>query len=192
MSELSKIKYQVTKQLKTLKDDLVIIVDTREQDISHIIKYFNKYEWQYCEEKLDTGDFSFIYKDEDYTKKFTIDRKRLDEFIGNFKETKKVEVDGEIKKVKSERFDNEVDRMTQFDYAAFAIEDSKGFYEIKNGYYRSRMHKNSAKGKYYSLKAKGIHIDFLGNVNFAEYVLESIYYYIRSIKILEVIKNERL
>lgn len=190
--QLQKIKYQVTKQLKELKDDLLVISDTREKENanSHILHYFNKYGWEYQEEKLDTGDYSFVYRDEDYTERFTIDRKRLDEFIGNFCETKRVEdSQGNIKKIKKERFEKELLRMEKFDYAAFAIENSKGLYEVYKGIYRSKMNKNAALGKVHSIKTRGIHVDFIDYIHFSEYVLQSIYYYLRRVKILEELKK---
>ena len=54
------------KELKTLLDNIVILVDTREQVNDHIISYFNAKKKKYKVEKLDQGDYScYIESNED-------------------------------------------------------------------------------------------------------------------------------
>ena len=45
--------------IKKVLDDMVFIVDTREQKNKHIIAYFKRFDIPYVIKKLDSGDYSF-------------------------------------------------------------------------------------------------------------------------------------
>lgn len=84
------------KQLKEIKKNLTILIDTREKENRHIIDFFEKKKINYIIKKLDYGDYSCmipsgtiegqtsdIYFDRD----FIIERKNsIDELAGNFKD----------------------------------------------------------------------------------------------------------
>lgn len=70
--------------------EIIIIVDTREKANKHILDMFDKFKVKYVEEKLDVGDYSCYYIDEDKNKIdmrniIAIERKRdLNELCSNF------------------------------------------------------------------------------------------------------------
>jgi ERCC4-type nuclease len=82
------------KELQTLLKSIVIIVDSREQDASHVTKWFDEKKIPHTEQKIDSGDYSFmlpaapelgIVRDIYFTDKVSIERKGdLVELSGNF------------------------------------------------------------------------------------------------------------
>jgi ERCC4-type nuclease len=80
-------------ELKTLLKSLTVIVDTREQENSHITNYFEKQNIPYKSRKLDFGDYTFmlpanlelgIVRDIYFTGNIAIERKgSLEELSGN-------------------------------------------------------------------------------------------------------------
>jgi ERCC4-type nuclease len=56
---ISGIKYSFTdKEIKELLSGLVILIDTREQGNSHILKYLESHKITHKKRKLDYGDYS--------------------------------------------------------------------------------------------------------------------------------------
>ena len=51
-------KFTDTEIKKLLKENVVIIVDTREQENKHITDFFDKKEIKYISKKLDAGDYA--------------------------------------------------------------------------------------------------------------------------------------
>lgn len=82
------------KELQTLLKSLTIIIDTREQDADHIIKWFSEKKIPHITQKIESGDYSFfipaapelgIARDLYFTDKIAIERKGdLVELSGNF------------------------------------------------------------------------------------------------------------
>ena len=82
------LKY-TDKEIETLLKTMIVLVDTREQENSHILNYFDKKKIKYMVQKLDVGDYSFmlpknpdmgIDNDIYFTNKIVIERKgSLDE-----------------------------------------------------------------------------------------------------------------
>lgn len=82
------------KEVKTLLKSIVVLVDTREQQNSHILGWFDEKKISYKIEKIDTADYSFILpsnpelgiaRDLYFTDKISIERKaNLEELSGNF------------------------------------------------------------------------------------------------------------
>jgi ERCC4-type nuclease len=80
-------------ELKTLLQSLTVLVDTREQENSHILAYFDKQSIPRKSRKLDYGDYSFylpaspdmgILRDLHFTDGVAIERKAsLEELSGN-------------------------------------------------------------------------------------------------------------
>ena len=64
---ITSIKYRFTnKEIKELLSGLVILVDTREQRNSHILKYFDSHKIPHKKRKLDYGDYSaYLPKNEE-------------------------------------------------------------------------------------------------------------------------------
>ena len=84
------------KELKKVLDNLVVIVDSRENANQHIIDFFNKKKIPYVVEKLPFGDYSCKIKagsfegqerDIYFTNDFVIERKaNIDELANNLKD----------------------------------------------------------------------------------------------------------
>lgn len=90
---LEMFKYS-DKEIKDLLKSIVILIDSREQENSHITKYFDEKKIPYRVEKLGTADYSFLIpanselgipRDLYFTDKIKIERKAsLEELSGNF------------------------------------------------------------------------------------------------------------
>ena len=84
------------KEIKSILDNLIICVDSREQSNQHIIDFFDKKKVPYVVEKLPFGDYSCKIKagsfegqerDIYFTNDFVVERKAsIDEICGNLKE----------------------------------------------------------------------------------------------------------
>lgn len=174
MINISKIKRQVKKELVTLKNDIIILIDTREKKTTQQLytEIFYKVGIKSEIIKLDTGDYSFIYKGEDFSFKFSIDRKRnVSELVGNFME---------------ERFKRELTRGKDFEYFSFCVELGR-LSDFYDGCYISDMKKKSAIGILETMK-NDYQVDFIEGMEFTTYLLTKIYYYLRS----HLIKKEIL
>ena len=63
------------KKTLILDSDITLLIDTREKEYHHIEKYFIRKGIPVQFQKLDFGDYSFIYKTECFADKFSIERK---------------------------------------------------------------------------------------------------------------------
>ncbi|MFB9988923.1 ERCC4 domain-containing protein [Bacillus benzoevorans] len=134
--------YQFTeKELKGLLNTLTILIDTREQNYSHIIEFFNSRKIPYMNKKLDVGDYAvMIPKNEgmgilrDLHIPVVIERKaHIDELIGNFKADKRT------------AFQNELIRSKGMDFVLI-IEQGSGYSDILANNYKSEMKPQSVIG----------------------------------------------
>lgn len=163
-------KKQVNKQLENFKQDTVIIIDSREKKKDHITFFFDKNNIDYKIQKLDTGDYSFIYQGKDYSNIFSVDRKQnVDELIGNLCE---------------KRFVNELNRALLIKQFSFVIEHGH-LGDIFKGNYRSMMNKKSAVAMIETWKNRGIRFEFITGIEFGKYISTKIYYFLRN----ELLKN---
>ena len=91
------MRYKFTNgEMKKILDNLVILIDTREQSNQHIIDFFNKKKIPYSIEKLPFGDYSckipvgtldMFTTDVYFTNDFVIERKaNIDELANNLRE----------------------------------------------------------------------------------------------------------
>lgn len=128
------INYKFTdKEIKTLlTDNLVIIVDSREQINDHILSYFDKKKIKYVTKKLDAGDYSIKLTADpelgiarDLYFPVCIEKKNsVDELSGSFKDRN--------------RFESEFIRATKNGTKVYLlVEDIDGYSNIVNGRYRS-------------------------------------------------------
>lgn len=132
-----KIRYKYTdKEMKKILDNMVVIVDSREQNNLHIIDFFNRKKIPYKTIKNDFGDYtamlpantltgftSDIYFDRD----IAIERKNsIDEIAGNLKE------DGA-------RLKKELAHMNKYDIKYFFFVEDKNYHEnLRQGNFRSQ------------------------------------------------------
>jgi ERCC4-type nuclease len=131
------MRYRYTdKEMKKILDNMVVIVDSREQNNQHIIEFFNKKNIPYKTIKNDFGDYtamlpagtltgftSDIYFDRD----IAIERKNsIDEIAGNLKN-------------EAYRLKKELAHMNMYDIKYFFFVEDKDFHEnLRQGNYRSQ------------------------------------------------------
>lgn len=131
------MNYRYTdKEIKSVLDNLVILVDTREQRNEHIVDFFRKKNINHKVKKLDLGDYSCMIpkgsfegqtRDIYFDKEIVIERKAsIDELAGNFKD------DGV-------RIKTELAHLNKYNIKCFLfIEDPEYDFNIRNGNYRSQ------------------------------------------------------
>lgn len=116
------------KQMQEVLDDIVVLVDTREQKNQHILDYFDKNSIKYQVEKLDTADYTIIlphYPQLAVDKMFLVEKKNsLDEISGNFTRDR-------------ERFTREFERIED-EHIHLVIEQAT-WKKLLKGSYRSQL-----------------------------------------------------
>lgn len=121
------------KQLATVLNDMVVLIDTREKSISHIIAYFNTMGIKYSFEKLESGDYTYElprHHNLQLDRRVLVERKNsLDEIIGNFTTNR-------------ERFIREFERIDDNQTMNIVLENAT-WRKIMNGTYRSKVAPNS-------------------------------------------------
>ena len=131
------------------KINFKIIIDTREKNIDHIIKAFEKNNIPYERRGLPIGDY-IIEGPSGYVPNVTIERKAsIDELIGNLLDKSTVDENG------NNRFTRELIRAKKANKKfILLIEDEKFYINMLTGNYRSKVNPRAAKGMIMSLQAK--------------------------------------
>lgn len=127
----------------------IIIIDTREKNIEHIIKAFEKNNIKYERRALPIGDY-IIEGSSGYVPNVVIERKAsIDELIGNLLDTATKDENG------NNRFTRELIRAKKANKKfILLIEDEKFYINMLTGNYRSKVNPRAAKGMIMSLQAK--------------------------------------
>ena len=131
------------------KINFKIIIDTREKEIDHIIKAFEKNNVKYEKRSLPIGDY-IIEGPSGYVPNVVIERKAsIDELIGNLLDTATKDENG------NNRFTRELIRAKRANKKfILLIEDEKFYINMLTGNYRSKVNPSAAKGMIMSLQAK--------------------------------------
>ena len=120
------------RELNDIIDNMVVIVDSREQKNGHLLKYFDDNGIKWVCKKLDTADYSFELPNYHYLgldRQFLVEKKNsLDEITGNFTTDRG-------------RFQREFERLDG-EHLHLVIENTT-WRKVVNGSYRSKMHPNS-------------------------------------------------
>ena len=176
---INRIKYKIRKELdNNFESNLMIIVDTKEQENKHIIRDIQKENIFYSEINLKFGDYSFYYDGVDYTDEFSIERKNgVDELISSL-------IEG--------RFEREIKRAVRTDDNYFEILVENGsMIDILEGNFRNNAHITSEQRKksisveqivpmIHSRQIEyNIPITFINRYNMFNYILGKIKYYLR-------------
>ena len=131
-----KIRYKFKdKEIATIKKNLVVLIDTREQRNEHIKEFFEKKNINFKIHKLDFGDYSIMIpknaiegleRDIYFDRDIVIERKaNIDELASNFKE------DGV-------RIKTEMAHINKYNIRSYLfIEDPNYDFNIRSGNYRS-------------------------------------------------------
>lgn len=144
---------------KLLKENFMILYDTREQVNEHILSYFDKKKIPYKKQKIDEGDYTAIitarpdmgiYRDLYFN--VTVERKNsVDEFAANVCEKKDDYRD-------NARLERELERAkTKGTMVFLVIEDKDGKENIIKGNYRTNISCQALWGKLNSLEVKYLH-----------------------------------
>ena len=131
------------------KIDFKIVIDTREKNIDHIIKAFEKNNVKYEKRALPIGDY-IIEGPSGYVPNVTIERKAsIDELIANLLDKSTVDENG------NNRFARELIRAKKANKKfILLVEDEKFYINLLTGNYRSKVNPRAAKGLIMSLQAK--------------------------------------
>ena len=131
------------------KIDFKIVIDTREKNIEHIIKAFEKNNVKYERRALPIGDY-IVEGPSGYVPNVVIERKAsIDEIISNLLDTATKDENG------NNRFTRELIRAKRANKKfILLIEDEKFYMNMLTGNYRSKVNPRAAKGLIMSLQAK--------------------------------------
>ena len=158
------------------KINFKIIIDTREKQIDHIIKAFEKNDVKYERRALAIGDY-IVESLEGYVPNIVIERKAsIDELVGNLLDTATKDENG------NNRFIRELLRAKRANKKfILLIEDEKFYINLLTGNYRSNMNPKAAKGMIMSLQAKypNLTIVWMNKKEVASYINSILYYAIR-------------
>ena len=140
-----KIRYKFKdKEIATIKKNLVVLIDTREQRNEHIKEFFEKKNINFKIHKLDYGDYSIMIpknaiegleRDIYFDRDIVIERKaNIDELANNLKK------DGV-------RIKTELAHINKYNIRCYLlVEDPNYDYNIRNGNYRSNYKPESLYG----------------------------------------------
>jgi hypothetical protein len=132
---LGRYKY-TDKEIKVLLDSMVTIIDTREQENSHITNYLTKQKRPFKSQKLDFGDYSLclpkneelqIMRDIYFTDNIVLERKaKIIEVVNNLCEDGGTRLENEFIRGKGSKFYFMIEKATYSDAL-------RGEYEISPG-----------------------------------------------------------
>lgn len=177
-----KYKFTDTEIKKLMKNNFMILYDTREQVNEHILSSFNDLKVKYKKQKIDEGDYTAIITANpemgimrDIYFPVGIERKNgVDELAGNLAE--KTDTRDDI------RFERELIRAKMKGIKIFlVVEDPSGLENIRQGNYRSLYSPKAFIGRLSSLQDKYIHNTiFTSNLNSGYHIYRLLYYAIRN------------
>jgi ERCC4-type nuclease len=162
------------KEIKELLSSVTVLVDSREQENSHVTSYFDSKKIPYKVKKIDTGDYSVMLpkNDElgimrDLYFPIAIERKNsVDELASSIKDRN--------------RFENELIRSQKLGFSLL-VEDPNGYENIIIGNFRSQY---DAKALLASLKTfesrYGFTTVFLPKRAIGNYIFHHFYYHVRN------------
>ena len=188
-----KFRFTDTEIKKLLKENFMILYDTREQVNDHVLSYFDNIGLKYKRQKIDEGDYTAIITarpdmgiTRDLYFKVGVERKNsVDELAGNLAE--KTDTRDDI------RLERELMRAKAKVIKMFlVIEDKNGLEVIKNWTYRSKYGSKAFVGKLSSLQDKYIQDTiFTSNLNSGYHIYRKLYYSVRNfLKAGEIQPNE--
>ena len=177
-----KYRFSDTEIKKLLKENFMILYDTREQVNEHVLCGFDDLKFKYKKQKIDEGDYTAIITarpdmgiTRDLYFPIGVERKNsIDELAGNLAEKcdtrDDIRLERELIRAKAKGID-----------IYFVIEDPMGLKNIQSGNYRSQYKPKAFMGKFTSLMTnytKGA--TFCSNTESAYHIARQLYYGIRN------------
>lgn len=175
-------KFTETEIKKLLKDNLVVLVDTREQQNSHVLEYFVSKKIIYKTQKIDEGDYTAIITKRpemgihrDIYFPVAVERKNsVDELANNLGE--KTDSRDDIRLIR------ELQRAkTKGIKITLIVEDKNGMENIRKGNYRSLYKPQSFLGRLSSIQDLYLQDTiFTSNTNTGFEIYRKLYYGVRN------------
>ncbi|WP_294377777.1 ERCC4 domain-containing protein [uncultured Clostridium sp.] len=177
-----KYRFSDTEIKKLMKENFMILYDTREQVNEHVLCGFDDLKFKYKKQKIDEGDYTGIITarpdmgiPRDLYFPIGVERKNsVDELAGNLSEKcdtrDDIRLERELIRAKAKGID-----------IYFVIEDPIGLKNIQTGNYRSQYKPKAFMGKFTSLMTnytKGA--TFCSNTESAYHIARHLYYGIRN------------
>ena len=175
-------KFTDTEINKLLKENFMILYDTREQQNQHVLDYFDTKKIKYKKQKIDEGDYTAIitkrpdmgiYRDLYFP--VAVERKNsVDELAGNLAE--ETDTRDDIRLIR------ELQRAkTKGIKMYLIIEDKNGMENIKAGKYRSLYQPKAFLGRLSSIQDLYLHDTiFASNANTGFEIYRKLYYSVRN------------
>lgn len=167
---------------KLLKDNFMILYDSREQVNEHVLYYFDSKKIKYKKQKIDEGDYTAIITarpdmgiNRDLYFNIAVERKNsVDELANNLAE--KTDTRDDI------RLERELMRAKVKGINMHLIlEDPKGLEHIRNGVYTSQYNAKAFMGKFSSINDKYLKgTVFCGNKDTGYHIARILYYGVRN------------
>jgi len=163
------------KELKELLTTLTVLIDTREQENSHIWNYFDMKNIRYQAKKLQIGDYSVMLPQNrnygitrDLFFPISVERKRsIDELAGTIKERT--------------RFENELIRSQKLHFTLL-VEDANGYENIIKAKYRSKYEPKALVASLKTFESRyGFSTIFIPKSVTGDFLYNHFYYYVRNI-----------
>lgn len=138
------------KLIKELLSQITIIVDTRENENSHILKYFAAKGIKYIERKLDFGDYSFEIEGKSFENRIAIERKAsLTELSGNLAQNR-------------ERFEAEFARAREANAKVIMMVENGSYDGILGHKYRTNLNEKSYAASIFTFRHRyNLEIEFI-------------------------------
>ena len=166
------------KQINQILSEMIILIDTREQENEHITDYFDKKKIAYRSQKLNTGDYSFcipansqlnIPREIHFDKDIAIERKAtLEELSNNLTHDRQT-------------FENELIRSLRLTRFNLMIENESGYKDIIENNYRSGYNNKAFHSSLISLSLKyNVHLFFCDKNYSAIYIYSTLIYYLKN------------
>lgn len=164
-------------EVKTIVDNMVILIDTREKKNKHITDYYDKHGINYCNRALQSGDYSFfiaenptlsiprpLFMDND----IIIERKAsLEELSGNFT-TGRTRFEEEFATSKAKK--------------KYLLIENAAYSDIIEGNYNTQYNKNSFAATLHSFNHKyNLEVMFIPNSAFTPIYIYGVFkYYLKT------------
>ena len=170
-------KYKFTdKELKILLDSLAIIIDTREQENTHITEYLVKKKLPYKGQKLDYGDYSFmipanpdlcIPREIYFMNNIVIERKaHLEELSGNLTKDGGSRLESELIRSQGTKF--------------YLMIENASYGDIINHNYNTQYEPKSFVARLKTFESRyGISVNFVSSKCSGNFIYFTFYYWLR-------------
>jgi ERCC4-type nuclease len=166
------------KRLKEILQAITVIIDTREQENSHITGYFRANRIHYVERALKFGDYSFecptipelgFTEPFSFEQRIVVERKNsLDELSGNLAQAR-------------ERFERELEKARECQAKLILMCENGSWDKIIEHKYRTDMNERSYLGTLFSFSHRyDVQVQFVPSKYAGMFIFSQFYYFLRN------------